>query len=118
MAMTTTTPIRVNSIPWWLWLVPIALLFLATARMPYGYYTLTRIAVCGFASFLIFVGWEDSVGSRFWSAVLCCIAVLYNPIIPIYLSRRTWYDFDIAVAIILAAHLAFVRLGWMRTKGS
>jgi hypothetical protein len=116
--MTPTTPIRVNSIPWWLWLVPIALLCLATARMPYGYYTLTRIAVSGFASFLIFVGWGNSAGSRFWVAVLCGIAVLYNPIIPIYLSRRTWYEFDIAVAIILAAHLAFVRLGWMRTTGS
>jgi hypothetical protein len=108
---------RVSSIPWWLWLIPIALLFAATQRMPYGYYIFTRIVVCGFSSFLVFVGWEDSVPSRVWSAILCCIAILFNPIIPIYLSRSTWYDFDVVVAVILAAHLAFVRLGWMRTKG-
>ncbi len=109
---------RLNSVPWWLWIVPIVLLFMAAERMTYGYYALTRIVVCGFATFLAFVGWEDSVASRTWSAIFCCIAALFNPIIPIYLSRRTWYDFDVAVAAILAAHLALVRLGWMRTKRS
>jgi hypothetical protein len=112
------TSMRLNSIPWWLWLVPIVLLFLATERMPYGYYTLTRIIVCGFASCLVFVSREDIVVSRVWSAVFFCIAILFNPIIPIYLSRRTWYGFDVAAAIILASHLVFVRLGWMRAKGS
>jgi hypothetical protein len=109
---------RVSSIPWWLWLAPIALLLLATARMPYGYYTVTRIAVAGFACFLALVGWEDSVISRMWSAILGCVAVLFNPIIPIYLSRTAWHAFDIGVAIILTAHLVLVRLGWMRAKGS
>jgi uncharacterized membrane protein YccC len=109
---------RVDSIPWWLWLVPIVLLFVATERMSYGYYTVTRIVLCGFASFLAFVGWEDRAASRIWCAIFGCIAVLFNPIIPIYLSRSTWYDFDVGVAIVLAAHLAFVRLGWLQTKRS
>jgi hypothetical protein len=109
---------RVNSIPWWLWLVTIVLLFVATERMPYGYYTFTRIAVSGFAFFLAFVGWEDSLASRIWSVILCSIAVLFNPIIPIYLSRSTWHDVDVGVAIALAAHLVFLRLGWPQTKGS
>jgi hypothetical protein len=94
IAMPTTTPMRVNSIPWWLWLVPFALLLMATEKMPYGYYTLTGIIVCGFASCLVFVGWEDKVVSRIWSVVFGCIAVLFNPIIPIYLSRRTWFGLD------------------------
>jgi hypothetical protein len=33
-------------------------------------------------------------------------AVLFNPIIPIYLSQSTWYDFDVGVAIVLAAHFS------------
>jgi hypothetical protein len=109
---------RINSIPWWLWLAPIALLFVAIAPMPYGYYTVTRIAVAGFACFLALVGWEDSAISRMWSAILGCVALLFNPIIPIYLSRTTWHVIDIGVAIILAADLVFVRLEWMRAKGS
>jgi hypothetical protein len=106
----------INSIPWWLWVV-FALLLVAAEKMPYGYYTLARIVVCGFAFFLAFVGSEDSVASRVWSEIFCCIAVLFNPIFPIYLSGKIWYDFDVAVAIILAAHLALVRLGWLRSKG-
>src|SRR6266851_1795134 len=74
---------RVNSIPWWLWLAPIALLFLAIARMPYGYYTVTRIAVAGFACFLALVGWEDSAISRMWSAILGCVAVPFVSYWPI-----------------------------------
>ena len=100
---------RVNSIPWWLWLAPIALLFPAIARMPYGYYTVTRIAVAGFACFLALVGWEDTAISLMWSAILGCVAVLFNPMIPIHLSRTTWHIFDVGVAIILTAHLVFVR---------
>jgi hypothetical protein len=64
------------------------------------------------------VGWDDSVISRMWSAILGCVALLFNPIVPIYLSRTAWHAFDIGVAIILTAHLVFVRLGWMRAKGS
>jgi hypothetical protein len=48
--------------------------------------TVTRIAVAGFACFLALVGLEDSAISRIWSAILGCVAVLFNPIIPIYLS--------------------------------
>ncbi len=70
MATSTTTPMRVNSIPWWLWIIPIVLLFVAAERMPYGYYMLTRIVVCGFAAFLAFVAWKESLSSRVWSAAV------------------------------------------------
>ena len=116
--MSTTTPIRVNSVPWSLWLVPIVLLLVATERMPYAYYTLTKITVCGFALLLAFLGWENSLTSRIWSTVFVCVAILFNPIVPIYLSRGSWYDFDVGVAIIMAVHLAFIRLRLLRTKGS
>lgn len=82
--------------------------------MPYGYYTLTRIVVCGFAAFFAFIAWEG--GSRVWTMMLGLIAVLFNPIIPIYLSRPTWFGLDVGVAVVFAAHLAFVRLGWLQTK--
>jgi hypothetical protein len=56
--------------------------------------------------------------SRMWSAILGCVAVLFNPIIPIYLSRTAWHAFDIGVAIILTAHLVFVRLRRAQANGS
>jgi hypothetical protein len=105
-----------KSIPWWLWVIAIALLFIATERVPYGYYTITRIFVCGLGACFAYVGWEGGLVSRAWSTIFGLIAVLFNPIIPIYLSRGTWYGIDICVAIIFAAHLAFVRLEWGRAK--
>ena len=99
-----------KSIPWWLWLIPIALLLIATAKMPYGYYTFTRIVVCGLAAVFAFVAWGGGPVSRIWSVIFALVAVLFNPIIPIYLKRTTWLGFDIGAAALFTAHLAFVQL--------
>jgi hypothetical protein len=53
-----------KSIPWCLWLIPIAVLLIATQRLPYGYYTITRIVACGFAGFFTWVAWNDNSVSR------------------------------------------------------
>jgi hypothetical protein len=105
-----------KSIPWWLWLIPIAILLIATQKLPYGYYTITRIVVCGFAGFLAWMGWEESSASRGWSTVLGIVAVLFNPIFPIFLSRGTWLYLDLCIALIFAAHLGFVRLYGCKQK--
>jgi hypothetical protein len=44
------------------------------------------------------------------------IAVLFNPIVPVYLKRAIWFDIDIGVAVIFAAHLMLVRLGRPQSK--
>jgi hypothetical protein len=44
------------------------------------------------------------------------IAVLFNPLMPIYLKRTTWFRIDIGIAIVFAAHLVIVRLGLFRRK--
>jgi hypothetical protein len=46
------------------------------------------------------------------------LAVLFNPLIPIYLSRGTWFYFDLLAAALFAAHLLFVRIMTIRTKNS
>jgi hypothetical protein len=108
---------QIKNIPWWLWLLPMAILFIATQRMPYGYYTFTRVVICGVAALLAFVSWqEENSTSKMWSAAFALVAVLFNPIFPVYLRRATWYYIDIAVAIMLAAHLAIVRLRWLQTS--
>jgi hypothetical protein len=107
---------RINAISWWLWLVPIVLLFVATERMPYGYYTFIRIIVCGFAAFFAFVAWEGASVSRLWSAIFGLLAVLFNPVMPIYLSRGTWFYFDVTAAVVFATHFVFVRIGIFQTK--
>jgi hypothetical protein len=107
---------KFKSIPWWLWFVAIVLLVVATERMPYGYYTFTRIVVCGLAAYFSYVGWDGGSVSRVWSTIFSLVAVLFNPIVPIYLTHGTWYVINISIAFLFAVHLTFVRLGVTRTK--
>ena len=100
----------IKTIPWWVWLIPTILLVVATVRLPYGYYTLTRIVVCGIAAWFAIVGWNDSQMSRVWSAAFALIAILFNPVMPIYLKRGTWFYFDILTAVAFLVHLGMARV--------
>jgi hypothetical protein len=100
----------IKSIPWWIWLIPVVLLLVATARLPYGYYTFTRIAVCAVAAWLAIVEWNTSRSIRIWLVVFALIAILFNPLIPIYLKRGTWFYLDILTAVAFLAHLGMAKL--------
>ena len=92
-----------------MWVVPAILLVVATSELlPYGYYTFTRIVTCAVAAIIAFVGFRDRPVSQ-WSVALALIAILFNPFIPIRLSRQTWFYLDIGAASLFAGHLIFVR---------
>lgn len=84
-----------------LFLIPAALLLLALADMPSGYYVLMRIIVC-VASAIVAYGSYKRENSLNGSAILFgLMAILFNPIIPIYLyDREIWMPIDIIGAII------------------
>jgi hypothetical protein len=78
-----------------------AALLLAWAPLPYGYYQLLRFAVTACALWLLFSrGWDNH---PVWSkSVLIGLAVLFNPLIPIHLSREIWTVIDpIAAALLI-----------------
>ncbi len=62
---------------------------------PIGYYTLVRLVVCAAAIYTIAArrGMDSPhlVGLAF-------IALLFNPVIPVYLSKALWVVIDLAVA--------------------
>jgi Family of unknown function (DUF6804) len=66
--------------------------------------------VCGIAAWFGVVGWNDGQMARIWSAAFALIAVLFNPIVPIYLKRGTWFYLDILTAAVFIAHLGIARL--------
>jgi hypothetical protein len=100
-----------KSIPRVLWLVPPIILLIATARLPYGYYTFTRIVTCAVAALIAFVGFQDRPAMPMWSVLFALIAVLFNPFVPIHLTRPIWFYLDLITAAIFMAHLLFARLG-------
>jgi len=76
----------------------IALLLAIPSIWPYGYYQLLRWLIAGTAVFLIFIASE--LEKRAWIWTMAVIAILFNPIIPIYLSKETWVVIDFIAAII------------------
>ena len=66
---------------------------------PYGYYRLLRVVVCGVSIYLSLKAIEAK--RRGLLVVLLTIAVLFNPVLPIYVDRETWEVLDILTAGIL-----------------
>lgn len=72
----------------------LALLAGAFLPMPYGYYQFLKIAV--FISALYYT-FRDSIYNYCW----CGIAILYNPVTPLYFKRATWEYINIATIIFI-----------------
>ena len=102
--------LKMKSIPQLVWVVPACLLLLAISRLPYGYYTLTRIVTCGVAVLEAVVSVPERPVVQMWSFPLLVVAALFNPLVPIHLNRATWFYFDLGAAAIFILHLVFVRL--------
>lgn len=76
-----------------------ALLFLALADLPIGYYTLLRIVVTIGAVAIIAKDFKN--GINFWVLAFGLIAILFNPLIPVYLNNKDiWMPIDIIAAIL------------------
>lgn len=79
-----------------------ALLFLALAKLPIGYYTFLRITITIGALLLIHHHWNDS-GMNVWVVLFALVAILFNPVVPIYLGDRSlWMPFNLAGGVLFA----------------
>ena len=76
------------------WYIPAILLFLGIFSLPYDYYKLLRVIVFISALYLI------SQNKNEWVYIFLGIAILFNPLLPIYLSKGIWIPIDIVVGIL------------------
>ena len=74
----------------------------------YGYYVLLRWVVTISAVFLLSLAYESK--KTFWLFLMGMVAILFNPIIPVYLDKETWVVIDFIVAIIFLASIFKVKL--------
>lgn len=80
-------------------LICAGMLLLGVADLPIGYYTLLRIVVTiGSVSVIVT---DFKKGLNFWNITFGLLAILFNPIIPIYLNNKSvWTLIDIISGII------------------
>jgi hypothetical protein len=76
------------------------MLLLALGPWPYAYYTLLRWVTCATAAIFAFSGYASGKMWALWTFGF--VALLFNPIVPIYLSRETWQPIDLATAVLFA----------------
>ena len=86
------------------WIVPVVILLGAfIPGLPYGYFTFLRFVVCGTSGFLAWRQYEQD-DMTFWVYMFGFVALLFNPIFPVYLSREIWVVIDACTAAMFALH--------------
>jgi len=83
----------------WLCIIAGVLLLLGIPTgWPYAYYTLLRWAICILAAIVAYRFYETK--STSWTVVFAVIAVLFNPIAPIILTKGIWVIIDLITAVL------------------
>ena len=89
-------------------LICAALMFLALLPFPIGYYTFLRIAVTVGALLVMHHYWKVC-GINIWMVLFGMLAILFNPLAPVYLGDRSlWVPFNMAggvLFIVAALHI-------------
>jgi len=84
-----------------------SLLFVAVVQLPIGYYTFLRITVTLVATLILAHQWRIK-GLSVWVILFGAIAILFNPVQPIYLHNKTiWTVIDVVTGLIYLGY-AFI----------
>ena len=73
------------------------LLFVAIFSWPYGYYMFLRVAVFFASIYLVYKLKENHEG---WMWIFIFMAILYNPLFEIHLTKGIWVPINIASALL------------------
>jgi len=85
-------------------LIPAALLVIAVLPIKnYDYYILLRWVVCIIGGYFAIqaLDFEKNV----WAVTMGIIAILFNPVIPIHLTKEIWRPIDIGCAILFIINI-------------
>lgn len=85
---------RPNLIPG---IIAAVMLLGALGRWPYGYYQLLRWVTCGAAIWIAFLAYDWQKKWATW--LFGFVAVLFNPLLPIHLTREIWQPIDLLCAV-------------------
>jgi hypothetical protein len=91
-------------------IIPVTMLSLAIFDgLPYGFFTILRFIVSISAIYLAWLSYEYK-SEQYWIIVFIIITILFNPIIPIYLTREIWIPIDIITGIFFLAAAKFFKI--------
>ena len=87
--------------------VAFIILLVAVAPLPYEYYQFLRWVICGAS---IYIAYKAVEWSRQWAVWLFVpVAILFNPLLPIHLTKEIWQYIDLATALSFGLSLLYLK---------
>jgi hypothetical protein len=80
-------------------------------QWPYAFYVLLRVVVCFSAAYTVVNA--HSMRKSPWAWVMAAVAVVFNPLIPLKMSRSDWSPIDLAAAGVFLTYLLTL---WKRER--
>jgi len=84
-----------------------ALLAIAVASLPYGYFIFMRWFVCAACVFHIYLSY--TMRKQLSVVVFAVLAILFNPLVPIHLNKESWMPIDLISAAVILSSFAWLR---------
>lgn len=88
-------------------LITAAMLLWALARHPIGYYTVVRLLTAGVCLYAAYLAAQDNQTG--WAFIFGGMVILFQPLIPLRMTRQTWNYIDVIAALFLIASIAFFK---------
>ena len=92
---------------WFTVVAGIMLLLAIPSIFPYGYYQVLRWVVVCVAGYNAYIAYESK--NNTWAIIMGAIAILFNPIFPIFLSKETWVILDLITSIVMFLSIKKIR---------
>ncbi len=90
----------------WLKLLAIALLLGALGSFPFVYYQIMNWVVVGASLVTVQQAYQRNITPLGWLFAL--VAVVFNPLAPLYLRADVWHVADVAAAVLFIISFAFI----------
>jgi len=81
------------------WISPLIVIAIGLLPMPYGYYNLLRLVVCGCSLFYAVQNYKDENTTLVW--VFGFISILYNPVVPFHFYDKEIWTFINAITALI-----------------
>jgi hypothetical protein len=89
-----------------------ALLVAALARWPYFVYVLLRVLICTASVYLSSKRYKEHRTPSVWA--FAAIALLFNPVLPVRMTRPDWQAINVLTAIFFIAWLVYSTIQMVR----
>ena len=85
-------------------MIPAGMLLFAIGRWPYSYYMLLRVVVLAAALLLAGLIYQKAKTFTLWVWLFVIVAIVFNPVVPLHLTRGIWSLLNLGSVVIFAGH--------------